>query len=124
MIDYSNSVYQGSASFCYYPDARLDESSYDLFCIGYKTGTSTNDYYQNNDSTTKGVSGTNCSSFNTATLVTGGNKSGVVTINAVENPVGTSILTLLNAERDVLGSSTYLAWKAGAGDPAYPVFDE
>jgi hypothetical protein len=48
----------------------------------------------------------------------------VVTIGATEYPVGTSILTLLNAERDVLGSGTYLAWKAGTGDPACPVFDE
>ena len=124
MIDYSNSAFQGSASFCYYPDAKLDESAYDLFCIGYKTREQKEDYYQDNTSTARGNSGTDCSSFNTATLVTGGNKSGVVTINAVEYPVGTSILTLLNAERDVLGSSTYLAWKAGAGDPAYPVFDE
>ena len=102
----------------------LQESAYDLFCIGYKTREQKEDYYQDNTSTARGNSGTDCSSFNTATLVTGGNKSGVVTINAVEYPVGTSILTLLNAERDVLGSSTYLAWKAGAGDPAYPVFDE
>ncbi len=124
MINYNNSVYQGSASFCYYPDVRLDESSYDLYCIGYQTREQKDDYYQNNNSTTRGISGTNCSSFNSATLVTGGNKSGVVTIGATEYPVGTSILTLLNAERDVLGSGTYLAWKAGTGDPACPVFDE
>ena len=123
MTDYKNSVYQGSASFCYYPDARLDESSYDLYCIGYQTRAQKEDYYQNNNSTTKGVSGTNCSSFDTATLVTGGNKSGTVTIGATEYPVGTPILTLLNAGKDELGSS-YLPWKAGAGDPAYPVFDE
>lgn len=123
MVDYKNSVYQGSASFCYFPAATLDESAYDLYCIGYLTRTQATDYYQNNNSTTNGSSGTNCSSFTTASLVTGGAKSGVVTINAVEYPVGTSLLTLLNAEKGVLGSS-YLPWKAGAGDPAYPVFDE
>ena len=118
MVDYKNSVYQGSASFCYFPVAKLDESSYDLYCIGYQTRAQTQDYYQDNNSTARGVSGTDCSSY-AAGLVS----SSAVTINAVEYPAGTSLLTLLNAERDVLGA-TYLPWKAGAGDPAYPVFDE
>lgn len=118
MVDYKNSVYQGSASFCYFPVAKLDESSYDLYCIGYQTRAQTQDYYQDNNSTARGVSGTNCSSY-AAGLVS----SSAVTINAVEYPAGTSLLTLLNAERDVLGA-TYLPWKAGAGDPTYPVFDE
>lgn len=125
MVDYKNGVYQGSANFCYFPAATLDESSYDLYCIGYLTRAQATDYYQDFNSTTKGDSGSNSSSFN-ASLVTGGNKSGAVTINATEYPVGTSILTLLNAEKDVLNGagSTYLPWKAGTGDPAYPVFDE
>lgn len=124
MISHSGISYKGSMEYCYYPDATLDESSYVLRGVGFKTASKANDYYVNGTSTTYGADGTNSSAFNASTLVTGGAKSAAVTINEVEYPVGTSILTLLNAEREVLGTSTYLPWKAGTGDPAYPVFDE
>ena len=123
MVSYS-SVYLGEITYCYYPNATLDESSYLLSGIGYKTGSTKDDFYQNANSSTNGNAGTSSSSFVTATLVTGGTKSAPVTINATEYPVGTSILTLLNEERNVLGTSVYLPWKAGTGDPAYPIFDE
>jgi hypothetical protein len=78
--------------------------------------------------------GTNCSVFTAATLMTycyiSANNQGLdVIIDAVtytaDDP-GTAILTLLNAGQAYYVSSVsgLLPWKAGAGSPAHPVFDE
>lgn len=77
--------------------------------------------------------GTNCSVFTAATLTTycyiGANQGLDVVIDETNYSAadpGTPILTLLNAGKAYYEStvSGLLPWKAGAGSPAHPVFDE
>lgn len=84
--------------------------------------------------------GVNCSGFGSAlttyhiyTNIMGTEfvQGKTVTINETDYPAAevgqTPILTLLNAGRAVYETSSgysLLPWKAGTGDPAYPVFDE
>lgn len=90
-------------------------------------------------STTNNV-GVNCSGFGSALTTyhiyknimgTEYAQGSTVTIAETDYPAdtvgNTPILTLLNAGRSVYETSSgyaLLFWKAGAGDPAYPVFDE
>ena len=84
--------------------------------------------------------GTNCSGFGSALTTyhiytnlygTDYVQGSTVTIAETDYPAdavgNTPILTLLNAGRTVYATSSgydLLPWKAGTGDPAYPVFDE
>lgn len=118
---------------CYFLGTRTSATNHDaigLFC----SSSDTQDIVA--PSVINGTSnqGMNCSGFGvgltTYYLYSSTEQGRSVTINETSYPAadpGTDLLTLLNAGQVYYCSTTsleLLPWKAGTGDPAYPIFDE
>ncbi|MCR5561518.1 MAG: fimbrillin family protein [Bacteroidales bacterium] len=108
-------AYQGGVSYSYFPSQALGGTTSNMRTIGYvskdaKETTNVTTFYKGEDS-----GGTK---FNASSL----ESVASTTINAVEYASGTDLVTLLNAGVAYIGGDL-LTWKAGTGDPAYPVFN-
>lgn len=112
LYTYSSDCY-GSVSYCYIPSQTLGSAPATMRTVGWKS-----QYGEENSTTTTKGEDTGGTRFDRSTLVT----IASTTINATEYPVGTNLVDLLNAYVTYVGGDL-LTWKAGTGDPAYPVFN-
>ena len=112
LYTYSSDCY-GSVSYCYIPSQTLGSAPATMRTVGWKSR-----YGEENSTTTTKGEDAGGTRFNRSTLVT----TASTTINAIEYPVGTNLVNLLNAYVSYVGGDLR-TWKAGTGDPAYPVFD-
>lgn len=108
-------AYQGGVSYCYFPSKALGGTTSNMRTIGYAS----KDAKETSNATTfyKGED-TGGTKFDATTLVSVAS----TTIDAVDYASGTDLVTLLNAGVAYIGGDL-LTWKAGTGDPAYPVFN-
>jgi len=104
----------GVAGNCYLPSQTLGGASGQMRTIGWVSTVGD----ENSTTTVKG-DGTGGLYIDKTTLVSLYDK----TIGETVYPTGTNLLTLLNAGVTYYGGDL-LTWKAGTGEPAYPVFNE
>jgi hypothetical protein len=112
LYTYSSDCY-GSVSYCYIPSQTLGSAPATMRTVGWKSR-----YGEENSTTTTKGEDAGGTRFDRSTLVT----TASTTINAIEYPVGTNLVDLLNAYVSYVGGDLR-TWKAGTGDPAYPVFN-
>lgn len=107
--------YEGGVSYCYFPSQVLGGTTSNMRTIGYAS----KDAKETSNATTfyKGED-TGGTKFDATTLVS----LASTTIGAVDYASGTDLVTLLNAGVAYFGGDL-LTWKAGTGDPKYPVFN-